>query len=130
MFEALDKLRQAKTSRFSSWDRTGKNADFWVVPAGQSKVLADIQGPGKITHIWMTQDKHYRECLLKITFDNAAAPSVLVPLGDFFGLGNGIVNSYQSFLFTASTPANNRFNTGCEWLGTGELYLCKVVRDG
>jgi hypothetical protein len=113
MFESLDKLRQAKTSRFSSWDRTGKNADFWVVPAGESKVLADIQGPGKITHIWMTQDKHYRECLLKITFDNAAAPSVLVPLGDFFGLGNCIVNSYQSLLFTASTPANNRFNTGC-----------------
>ena len=40
-------------------------------------------------------------------------PSVLAPLGDFFCLGHGIVNSFQSFLFTASTGANNRFNAGC-----------------
>jgi hypothetical protein len=76
-------------------------------------VLADIKGPGAITHIWMTQRDHYRECLLKITWDNASRPSVLVPLGDFFGLGHGIVNSYQSLLFTASTRNNNQFNQGC-----------------
>jgi hypothetical protein len=40
----------------------------------------------------MTQGNHYRECLLKITFDDAAQPSVLCPLGDFFCLGHGIVN--------------------------------------
>jgi hypothetical protein len=61
----------------------------------------------------MTQGNHYRECLLKITWDNARHPSVLCPLGDFFGLGHGIVNSYQSLLFTASTRGNNQFNTGC-----------------
>ena len=38
---------------------------------------------------------------------------MLVPLGDFFGLGHGIVNSYQSALFSASTRSNNRFNEGC-----------------
>ena len=77
--------------------------------------MADIKGPGRITHIWMTQSKNYRECLVKITFDNASAPSVLVPLGDFFGLGHGLVNSYQSLLFSASanTHANNVFNDGC-----------------
>ena len=40
-------------------------------------------------------------------------PSVLCPLGDFFGLGNEIVNSYDSMLFSASTARNNEFNTGC-----------------
>jgi len=38
---------------------------------------------------------------------------VLCPLGDFFGLGHGIVNSYQSLLFTASTIRNNQFDQGC-----------------
>jgi len=43
-------------------------------------VLADIKGPGVITHLWMAQPNHYRECLLKITWDDAKYPSVLVPL--------------------------------------------------
>ena len=107
------RLRERKTARCSSWDRTGRNADWWTIPAGRSRVLADIKGPGVITHLWMTQAKHYRECLLRITWDDAPRPSVLVPLGDFFGLGHSIVNSYQSLLFTASTHHNNRFNQGC-----------------
>ncbi len=106
-------LKPGKTGRSSSWDITGGNADYWNIPAGESRVLADIQGPGCITHIWMTQGRHYRECLLKITWDNARHPSVLCPLGDFFGLGHGMVNSYQSLLFSASTRANNQFNQGC-----------------
>ncbi len=35
------------------------------------------------------------------------------PFGDFFGLGHGMVNSYQSLLFTASANENNVFNRGC-----------------
>jgi len=109
----IAKLRSGKAGRCSSWDTTGRNRDSWLIPAGASRVLADIPGPGVITHIWMTQRHHYRECLLKITWDDARSPSVLAPLGDFFGLGHGIVNSYQSLLFTASTNQNNRFNQGC-----------------
>ena len=51
--------------------------------------------------------------MLKFTWDGADSPSVLCLLGDFFGLGHSIVNSYQSLLFTASTKDNNRFNSGC-----------------
>ena len=113
MLDKLTRIRNRKTFRFSSYDVTGRNADAWQIPAGESRVLADVKGPACIRHIWMTQGRHYRECLLKITFDNAAQPSVLAPLGDFFGLGHGIVNSYQSLLFTASTHNNNKFNQGC-----------------
>jgi len=109
----LAQIKDAKTGRCSSYDRTGRNGDSWTIEAGETKVLADIRGPGAITHIWMTQGNHYRECLLKITWDNAKSPSVLVPLGDFFCLGHGMVNSFQSFLFTASTRNNNLFNQGC-----------------
>ncbi|MFX0098865.1 MAG: glycoside hydrolase family 172 protein [Candidatus Hodarchaeota archaeon] len=109
----LSKLKKAKTARFSSWDTTGKNQDNWSFQPGESRVLADIKGPGAITHIWMTQYVHYRKVLLKITWDNADHPSVCVPLGDFFCLGHGYVNSFQSLLFTASTRSNNTSVGGC-----------------
>ena len=109
----LADINGGRTGRASSWDETGRNDDAWNIEPGERRVLADIRGPGTITHIWMTQRNHYRECLLLITWDNAAEPSVMCPLGDFFGLGHGIVNSYQSLLFSASTRANNRFNQGC-----------------
>ena len=113
MLKELAKIKKAKTGRFSSWDTTGRNQDFWQIPAKSSAVLADIKGPGCITHIWMTQGNHYRECLLKITYDNAKFPSVLVPLGDFFCLGHSLVNSFCSLPFTASTNSPYKFGAGC-----------------
>lgn len=112
MVYKLARIYDRKTGRASSWDTSGRNSDAWTIPAGRSAVLADVQGPACITHIWMTQPNHYRECLLKITFDNADHPSVLVPLGDFFCLGHGLVNSFQSLLFSASTHSPYRFNGG------------------
>ena len=109
----LSAISTGKTGRASSWDTTGRNDDAWNIEPGERRVLADIEGPGTITHLWMTQRNHYRECVLLITWDNAESPSIVCPLGDFFGLGHGIVNSYQSLLFSASTRANNQFNQGC-----------------
>jgi hypothetical protein len=113
MLTDLPILRNRRTGRSSSWDRSGRNADRWLIPAKTSMVLADIPGPAQITHIWMTQYDHYRECLIKITYDNAPHSSVLVPLGDFFCLGHGMVNSFQSALFTASTNFPYQFNKPC-----------------
>jgi hypothetical protein len=113
MIDRISSMREGQTGRCSSWDKTGRNDDAWTIPAGESRVIADISGPGKITHIWLTQQKHYRECLLKISWDNADYPSVKVPLGDFFCLGHNIVNSFQSMFFTASTAYDNAFAKGC-----------------
>ncbi len=113
MLNNLALIRNRKTGRSSSWDRTGRNSDYWIIPPGESAVLADIPGPAQITHIWMTQVEHYRECLLKITYDDAPFPSVLAPLGDFFCLGHSIVNSFQSALFSATTYFNYQFNKPC-----------------
>ncbi|MYA18416.1 MAG: DUF2961 domain-containing protein [Gammaproteobacteria bacterium] len=109
----LARIGSGSTARASSWDTTGRNDDAWNIEPGERRVLADIEGPGTITHLWMTQRNHYRECLLLVTWDHADRPSIVCPLGDFFGLGHGIVNSYHSLLFSASTRANNRFNQGC-----------------
>ena len=113
MLTDISRIRNAKTGRMSSWDHSGRNSDSWTIPPGQARVLADIKGPGTITHIWMTQTNHYRECLLRITWDNAKRPSVLCPLGDFFGLGHSLVASYQSLLFSASTRYPCQFNKPC-----------------
>jgi len=45
----------ARTARISSWDQTGLNEDAFVVLPGETAVLADIEGPGKITHLWFVQ---------------------------------------------------------------------------
>jgi len=51
----LARVRNARSSRASSWDQSGRNQDYWLIPPGESIVLADIEGPGCLTHIWMTQ---------------------------------------------------------------------------
>lgn len=113
MLSSLTTLRDRKVGRSSSWDRSGRNTDLWIIPPGETVTLADIPGPAQITHIWMTQLGHYRECLLRITYDDAAFPSVLAPLGDFFCLGHGLVNSFQSALFSATTYFNHQFEKPC-----------------
>lgn len=107
------RIRPGQTHRLACWDRSGGNMDYYDIAPGGSKVLADIRGPGRITHLWMTQMNAYRETVLRITWDNARHASVLVPIGDFFCLGHGIVNSHQSLYFSTSTHENNRFNCGC-----------------
>lgn len=113
LLSSLTRVKTARSLRASSWDTTGRNNDAWNIESNETRVLADIKGPGCINHIWMTQRDGYRNVLLRIFWDDEEQPSVLCPLGDFFGLGNEIVNSYDSLLFSASTAGNNQFNTGC-----------------
>lgn len=113
MLNDLSQILDRQTRRVSSWDQTGRNADAITIPPHATAILADLDGPAQITHIWMTQVGHYRECLIKITYDDAPYPSVLVPLGDFFCLGHSMVNSFQSALFSASTNTPYLFNRPC-----------------
>lgn len=139
-FEHLTTRSAARTGRVSSWDQRGRNQDYWTTPAHSTRVLADIEGPGQITHMWMTQfcreafgpglidpleadtaapvmeipnplgvnweepdPDYYRKVLLRITWDDEEEPAVLVPLGDFFGIGHSMPNSYESALFSVSS---------------------------
>jgi len=86
-------LRDGARKRVSSYDRTGGNRDFITIPAAQKAVLADIQGPGSIVHIWVTisspERYHLRTLVLRMYWDGEREPSVESPIGDFFGLGYG-----------------------------------------
>jgi hypothetical protein len=73
----------------SNWD------NFRVQP-GQTHTLLDVQGPGVITHIWLTflgpepqewaknGSANHQEMLLRMYWDGKARPAVEAPVGDFF----------------------------------------------
>lgn len=145
----LARIRQARPGRTSSYDQRGRNQDGWVIGPGESRVLADLAGPGAIKHIFSTQftrrvrgpgfldpldtaetapviemhnalgmnweeadPDYYRKVLLKITWDDDANPAVLVPLGDFFGVGHSMPVSYESALFTVSAKPEESMHFG------------------
>ena len=63
-----------------------------AIRTGETFTLADISGPGAIQSLWITGScavKHGRLTILRIYWDDQAAPSVECPLGDFFASGWG-----------------------------------------
>lgn len=55
------------------------------IPPGKEEQIAGMDGPGKITHIWMTAFPDcFRDFILRMYWDGEEKPSVEVPLGDFF----------------------------------------------
>src|SRR5690606_35936223 len=67
---------------------------------GETRVMADIEGPGAITHIWITiatrDEDHLRTMVLRMYWDGEEHPSVEAPVGDFFGLGHARYYQYAS----------------------------------
>lgn len=57
------------------------------IKSGECRVIAEIEGPGAIQHIWMTPSGHYRHSVIRIYWDGSEAPSVECPVGDFFACG-------------------------------------------
>ncbi|WP_018182041.1 glycoside hydrolase family 172 protein [Kaistia granuli] len=56
--------------------------------AGETRVIADIEGPGAIQQIWLTPaNVRWRDLILRIYWDGQEHPSVESPLGDFFCAG-------------------------------------------
>ena len=96
--------KQTKRKRVSSYDRTGGNDDRYYIAPGETVVIADIKGAGIINHIWMThqngdfveEKNSLRKIQLKMYWDGEENPSVLAPLGDFFGMGHGLCKNYVS----------------------------------
>ena len=98
--DELSRLRDAHSARASSYDRSGGNADARPIAPGDTLELADLKGPGCIRHIWMTiasdEESFLRKLALRMYWDGEADPSVEAPIGDFFGVGHGIVTHYVS----------------------------------
>ena len=111
----LARLRRGvRRMRVSSWDRTGGNDDFVTLAPGEARTIADLSGPGCIRHLWMTMESREpawpRRIVLRAWWDGEAAPSVEAPIGDFFGIGHGIVKNYTSLPLQMSPEDGRAFN--------------------
>jgi hypothetical protein len=55
------------------------------IAGNSTAVLADIDGPGAIQHIWLTvHPQHWRRLVFRCYWDNEETPSIETPIGDFF----------------------------------------------
>ncbi len=111
----LSKSPDYQTHRVSSYDRSGGNEDWITLQPGETKTLAEIEGPGAITHIWntvMAERYSSRMLILRIYWDGSDIPSVEVPLGDFFGVGHGLNRAFASMPVAVSSEGRAR---NCYW---------------
>ncbi len=88
---------------------------FLKVAAGETVTLMDVDGPGVIQHIWMTTETnwhgHGRACVLRFYWDDEEAPSVEVPMTDFFAVGHDLFARVNSLAVVVNpTSALN-----CYW---------------
>jgi hypothetical protein len=109
-FDQLD-LARAKTysaGRVSSDNQyVFSNDDSRKIMPGETLVLADLRGPGAVTHIWVTvADNEFawpRLLRLRVYYDDRKTPSVDAPLGDFFGIGHGYERDLNTMMVRDSS---------------------------
>lgn len=129
------------SKRIASWDKTGGNADFLRVKAGETVTLAEMSGAGAVRHIWVTinaaSPTHLRELVLRMYWDGERDPSVEVPIGDFFGTGFEFEDvagghygqKYQSWQSLPITVQDRAMN--CYWeMPFGKGARITLTNDG
>jgi hypothetical protein len=115
---ALDPLRLTQLREFEAFRASSNNADLdsnddskRPLP-GETVVLADLTGPGVITHIWLTvAASEYawpRLLRLRVYYDGSTVPSVDAPVGDFFGVGHGSERPVNSLMVRNSSAGRSR----------------------
>jgi hypothetical protein len=101
--DGLMKLKPGRSRAVTSTDPsfTGNADRIKYITPGETKVLADMKGPGVVRHIWLTFSEARPnwleaggsaapdEIVIRMYWDGAKEPAVEAPLGDFFGAGFG-----------------------------------------
>lgn len=128
----LPRMKTFSAHRVSSDNRfRGSNDDSKRIMPGETLVMADLQGPGVVSHIWITvADNEYawpRLVRLRVYYDGKKTPSVDVPLGDFFGVGHGYDRELDSLPVRDSSFGRARnsywpmpFRVSCKITATDE----------
>lgn len=112
----LARLRDFRSRRASSYDRAGNNSDWWVFEPGQTGTLMESDRPGCVKHIWMTvgnDDSFPRKAVIRMFWDGQEHPCIEVPLGDFFGMGHGLMKEFVSLPLQMSPQDGRGMN--CWW---------------
>ncbi len=113
---SLPVLRSYRSQRASSYEVTGGNRDWWVIPAGVETTVMESSKPGCIKHIWMTvgeDDEYCRKAVIRMYWDDQPHAAVEVPLGDFFGIGHGMFKNFVSAPLQMSPEDGRGMN--CWW---------------
>lgn len=114
----VDPLDFARLKDFGAWRSSSNNTDpdsnddsKRPLP-GETVVLADLAGPGVVTHLWITVAANEygwpRLLRLRVYYDGSAEPSVDAPLGDFFAVGHGFERPVNSLLVRDSSSGRSR----------------------
>ncbi|SPE57151.1 hypothetical protein SBV1_2660005 [Verrucomicrobia bacterium] len=100
---ALTTLPAGRNRRISSNEQPAwndANMDMTILPPGKSLEMPLLQGPGVITHIWMTSHagrvNELNALSLRVYWDEAKEPAIETPLGEFFAVGQGTPASVES----------------------------------
>ncbi len=115
---SLDWFDMSRLKDFSAYRASSNNAD-WASNddskrpiAGETVVLADLTGPGVVTHIWLTVAANEygwpRLLRFRVYYDGSPTPSVDAPLGDFFAVGHGVEKPVESLLIRNGSSGRSR----------------------
>lgn len=113
-----DPFRLTEPKDFAAFRASSNNADWnsnddskRPIP-GETTVLADLQGPGVVTHMWVTiADNEYawpKLLRLRVYYDGSPIPSVDAPIGDFFAVGHGFEAKVKSLMVVNSSDGRAR----------------------
>jgi len=113
LYDLTQVWENVTTKRISSYDRSGGNNDRieHILP-GERKVIFDVEGAGMINHIWITiapppEQLSRNDIILRMYWDGSGIPSVVSPIGPFFGQGWDESYAFSS-LPLAAGPVDGR----------------------
>lgn len=109
----LSQTQHYSSSRASSYQRQGGPRDnFWIPTTGEEITLAEIKGPGAITHIWITYLTGGHDMIIRMYWEGSEHPSVEAPIGDFFGVAMSVNAPINSYPIQNSSEGRSR---NCWW---------------
>lgn len=94
-------------------NKGAKGNAFFIIAPGEKKVLFDVKGAGIINRMWLSgtigvNQIQRRAVRIDMFWDGCLKPAVSAPVGDFFGIGLGLIAKYDNALF--SSPEARSFN--------------------
>ena len=112
--DALIRARDSRIAHYASWDSLQKNDDFRRIAPGDSVVLMDHRGAGIVRRWWLTiaprnHTAIQRRLIVRAYWDDETAPSVEVPVADFFGVGFGQWTDFVSVPLNMTSGGYNAY---------------------
>src|SRR5580693_7758909 len=104
----LARLKNYTSHRISSGNSfVHSNDDSKRIMPGETLEIANLSGPGMVTHIWVTVAQNEfgwpRLLRFRVYYDRLKTPSVDAPLGDFFAVGHGAERDVNSMMVRDSS---------------------------